>query len=203
MKIKYKRLAAYIIDFFIINLFMTLVTSSGIFAKAFYQYNDATERLNNLYQDVLKLDEESLNDKVDDMKAIVYDVNNFGSLYFSIEVIVMIGYFVVFQYFNKGQTLGKKFLKIKVVSRDDEELSLGNFLLRSMILYGLIFTIINMILVQLTSDNIFYNLYTIVGLVNIVVTYSTYFMIIFRKDERGLHDMIASSKVVEVNSKNI
>lgn len=203
MKIKYKRLAAYIIDFFIINLFMTLVTSSGIFAKAFYQYNDATERLNNLYQDVLKLDEESLNDKVDDMKAIVYDVNSFGSLYFSIEVIVMIGYFVVFQYFNKGQTLGKKFLKIKVVSRDDEELSLGNFLLRSMILYGLIFTIINMILVQLTSDNIFYNLYTIVGLVNIVVTYSTYFMIIFRKDERGLHDMIASSKVVEVNSKNI
>ncbi len=198
MKTKYKRLVAYIIDFFIINLFMTLVTSSGIFSKAFYQYNDATERLNNLYQDVLKLDEESLNDKVDDMKAIVYDVNSFGSLYFSIEVIVMIGYFVVFQYFNKGQTLGKKFLKIKVVSRDDEELSLGNFLLRSMILYGLIFTIINMILVQLTSDNIFYNLYTIVGLVNIVVTYSTYFMIIFRKDERGLHDMIAGSKVVEV-----
>ena len=198
MKTKYKRLVAYIIDFFIINLFMTLVTSSGIFSKAFYQYNDATERLNNLYQDVLKLDEESLNDKVDDMKAIVYDVNSFGSLYFSIEVIVMIGYFVVFQYFNKGQTLGKKFLKIKVVSRDDEELSLGNFLLRSMILYGLIFTIINMILVQLTSDNIFYNLYTIVGLVNIVVTYSTYFMIIFSKDERGLHDMIAGSKVVEV-----
>lgn len=198
MKIKYKRLAAYIIDFFIINLFMTLVTSSGIFAKAFYQYNDATERLNNLYQDVLKLDEESLNDKVDDMKAIVYDVNSFGSLYFSIEVIVMIGYFVVFQYFNKGQTLGKKLLKIKVVSRDDEELSLGNFLLRSMILYGLIFTIINMILVQVISANIFYNLYTIVGLVNIVVTYSTYFMIIFRKDERGLHDMIAGSKVVEV-----
>ena len=67
-----------------------------------------------------------------------------------------------------------------------------------MILYGMIFTIINMILVQVTSDNIFYNLYTIVGLVNIVVTYSTYFMIIFRKDERGLHDMIAGSKVVEV-----
>lgn len=198
MKIKYKRLAACIVDFFIINLFMTLVSSSGIFAKAFYQYNDATERLNNLYQDVLKLDEESLNDKVDDMKAIVYDVNSFGSLYFSIEVIVMIGYFVVFQYFNKGQTLGKKLLKIKVVSRDDEELSLGNFLLRIMILYGMIFTIINMILVQVTSDNIFYNLYTIVGLVNIVVTYSTYFMIIFRKDERGLHDMIAGSKVVEV-----
>ena len=100
MKTKYKRLAAYIIDFFIINLFMTLVTSSGIFAKTFYQYNDATERLNNLYQDVLELDEESLNDKVEDMKAIVYDVNSFGSLYFSIEVIVMIGYFVVFQYFN-------------------------------------------------------------------------------------------------------
>lgn len=198
MKIKYKRLAAYIVDFFIINLFMTLVTSSGILNKAFYQYNDATERLNNLYQDVLELDEDSLNDKVDDMKSIVYDVNSFGSLYFSIEVIVMLGYYVVFQYFNKGQTLGKKLLKIKVVSKDDEDLNLGNFLLRSMILYGLIFTIINMILVQVTSANTFYNLYIIIGLVNIIVTYSTYFMIIFRKEERGLHDIIAGSKVVEV-----
>lgn len=196
MKVKYKRLVAYIIDFFIITLFMSLVSNSGILNKAFYQYNDAVERLNGLYKEVLELDE--IDEKVNDMKTIVYDINSFGSLYFSLEVIVMIGYFVIFQYFNKGQTLGKKLMKIKIVSKDDKELSLGNLLLRSMILYSLIVTILNMILIQISSVNTFYNLYTILGFINIIVTYATYFMIIFRKDEKGLHDIIAGSKVVEI-----
>lgn len=196
MKVKYKRLVAYIIDFFIITLFMSLVSNSGILNKSFYQYNDAVERLNGLYKEVLELDE--IDEKVNDMKTIVYDINSFGSLYFSLEVIVMIGYFVIFQYFNKGQTLGKKLMKIKIVSKDDKELSLGNLLLRSMILYSLIVTILNMILIQISSINTFYNLYTILGFINIIVTYVTYFMIIFRKDEKGLHDIIAGSKVVEI-----
>lgn len=196
MKVKYKRLVAYIIDFFIITLFMSLVSNSGILNKSFYQYNDAVERLNGLYKEVLELDE--IDEKVNDIKTIVYDINSFGSLYFSLEVIVMIGYFVIFQYFNKGQTLGKKLMKIKILSKDDKELSLGNLLLRSMILYSLIVTILNMILIQITSVNTFYNLYTILGFINIIVTYVTYFMIIFRKDEKGLHDIIAGSKVVEI-----
>lgn len=198
MKIKYKRLAAYIIDFFIISIFMSLVSSSGILSKSLYQYNDAVDRLDNMYTEVLEFDEVNLEEKLDDMKTIVYDVNDFGSLYFSIEVIVMLGYYVIFQYFNKGQTIGKKLLKIKVVSKDDGELSLGNLLLRSIIFYGIIFTILNMIMIQITGVSAFYNIYTILGLLNILITYGTYFMVIFRKDERGLHDIIASSKVVEV-----
>lgn len=198
MKIKYKRLVAYIIDFFIISIFMTLVSNSGVLNRVFYQYNDSVERLDSMYTEVLEFEEVNLEEKLAEMKSIVYDVNSYGSLYFSIEVIVMIGYYVIFQFFNKGQTIGKKLLKIRVVAKDDGELSLGSFLLRSMILYSLIFTIINMILVQVTNTNAFYILYTVIGLVNIIVTYGTYFMIIFRKDERGLHDMIAGSKVVEV-----
>lgn len=198
MKIKYKRLVAYIIDFFIISIFMSLVSSSGILSKSLYQYNDAVKKLDNMYTEILEFEEVNLEEKLDDMKNIVYDVNNFGSLYFSIEVIVMLGYFVIFQYFNKGQTIGKKLLKIRIVSKDDEYLSLGNLLLRSIILYGIIFTIINMMLIQITSVNTFYNVYTILGILNVVITYSTYFMIIFRKDERGLHDIVASSKVIEI-----
>lgn len=198
MKIKYKRLVAYIIDFFIISIFMSLVSSSGILSKSLYQYNDAVERLDNMYTEVLEFEEVNLSDKLDEMKSIVYDVNDFGSLYFSIEVIVMLLYYVIFQYFNKGQTIGKKLLKIRVVSKDDSELSLGNLLLRSIILYGIIFTILNMIMIQITSVNVFYNIYTVLGLLNILITYGTYFMVLFRKDERGIHDIIASSKVVEV-----
>lgn len=198
MKIKYKRLVAYIIDFFIISIFMSLVSSSGILSKSLYQYNDAVKRLDSMYTEVLEFEEVNLEEKLDEMKSIIYDVNDFGSLYFSIEVIVMLLYYVIFQYFNKGQTIGKKLLKIRVVSKDDSELSLGNLLLRSIILYGIIFTILNMIMIQITSINVFYNIYTVLGLLNILITYGTYFMVLFRKDERGIHDIIASSKVVEV-----
>ena len=55
MKIKYKRLAAYIIDFIIISIFMSLVSSSGVLNKSLYQYNDAVDKLDSMYREVLEL----------------------------------------------------------------------------------------------------------------------------------------------------
>lgn len=207
MKIKYKRLVANMIDFVLISLFVSLIAGSGILNKAMDKYNDANERLEAKYEEFLGVTEEGATEEfvldenlLSDMKAIVYDINSFGNVYYSIEILVMIGYFVLFQYFNKGQTIGKKIMKIRIVDKEGQPISLGNLLLRAVILYGIIFNIIIMIGVEVLKINPFYILYIVINLIKIIVTYTIYFMILFRKDERGLHDILTSSKVIEVTS---
>lgn len=77
-------------------------------------------------------------------------------------------YFVILQY-NDGQTLGKKLMKIKVVPSDDRpELSLGQVFGREFI-----------------------------GRIVMVFTFLIgYLMVIFRKDRRGLHDLMFKTQVI-------
>lgn len=199
MKIKYKRFFAYMIDMFLISFFVSLIASSGVFANSMDKYQDANTRLEEKYKEILNTEDiESINeDDLDDMKAIVYDINSFGSLYFSLDLIAIIGYFTVFQFFNKGQTIGKKILKIRVKSKNSDNVDIGTLLLRTVLLYGVIFNIINMIAVEIFKVNTFYNIYIISNLLKEIILLSIFFMIIFRKDEKGLHDILTKTEVVE------
>lgn len=196
MKIKYKRLLAYLIDIVIVSLIVSLLAGSNIMQKQMDKYNDANIRLEEQSEKILSDDEITEEDE-EELKSIIYDINYFGIAYNVLDVVVIISYFAIFQYFNKGKTIGKKILKIKVVSKDDSELSLVNYLLRTIILYNIVFTVINIIGAEFLKFNGFYTVYIISTAINSVVSIILFFMILFRKDERGLHDIISSSKVVE------
>lgn len=196
MKIKYKRLLAYLIDIVIVSLIVSLLAGSNIMQKQMDKYNDANIRLEEQSEKILSDDEITEEDE-EELKSIIYDINYFGIAYNVLDVVVIISYFAIFQYFNKGKTIGKKILKIKVVSKDDSELSLVNYLLRTIILYNIVFTVINIGGAEFLKFNGFYTVYIISTAINSVVSIILFFMILFRKDERGLHDIISSSKVVE------
>ena len=196
MKIKYKRLVAYFIDTVIVSLFVSLIISSNFMSPIMDKYNDASKRLEQEYMTILE-DENIEDADIESLKSIIYDINSFGNIYFIIEVICMLGYFVIFQFFNKGQTIGKKMMKIRIVDINNKELSLTNMLLREIILFGIAFTLISMICVEILNPNAFYNAYLIINIINAIIAYTMYFMILFRKDEKGLHDIISSTEVIE------
>ena len=43
-----------------------------------------------------------------------------------------------FQYFNKGQTIGKKLLKIRISGKDNKKVGIGQLVLRSIIIYQIL-----------------------------------------------------------------
>ena len=88
-------------------------------------------------------------------------------------------------------------MKIRIVDINNKELSLTNMLLREIILFGIAFTLISMICVEILNPNAFYNAYLIINIINAIIAYTMYFMILFRKDEKGLHDIISSTEVIE------
>lgn len=196
MKIKYKRLVAYIIDIILVSFVIGLICNSNLMQKQMDKYNDAKTRLEEKTASILN-DEDNEKENVEELKSIIYDINYFGLTYNVVNILITIGYFAIFQYFNKGKTIGKKILKIKVVSSYDTELPLANFLLRTIILYNIIFTVINIVSIEFLKINGFYKVYVISSSLSSVVTIILLFMILFKKDEKGLHDVICSSKVIE------
>lgn len=66
--------------------------------------------------------------------VIINTIFNF-STNFSYYLIFMVAYFILLPYLFKGQTLGCKFLKIKIVSTKSEKLSLFQMILRTALFY--------------------------------------------------------------------
>lgn len=114
-----------------------------------------------------------------------------------INVMCILLYFVVIQYYFNGQTVGKKLMKIRVAKNNEKGLNIFNFLLRSLIVNEVFFNICNIIFLIVLSKNnyIIYNkiIYTVTYIFEMVII----FTIIFDKNNRGLHDYICNTKVIE------
>lgn len=106
-------------------------------------------------------------------------------------------YFVVIQFYLGGKTLGKKLMKIKVVSNNDKKLTILNFFVRSLIVNEVFINILNVIFILILSKNN----YLIYNQIIYVVTYILEMLIIatmlFDKNNRGVHDYISNTKVIE------
>lgn len=107
--------------------------------------------------------------------------NPYFALFFtvSVELAVTILYFAVFAQRKDGQTLGKKWNKIKVTDLQGYDLTLGHFIVREFVARGI--TIIASIFFGLTA-----NLW--------LLTY----LLALTKDKRALHDIITGTQVIKV-----
>ena len=91
-------------------------------------------------------------------------------------------------------------MKIKVVNKDDSDsVSVWRYIARTIFAYNLFFNSLGICIAFYFSGKSFLILFTIVSLLGYLVTYAGYLMILFKKDGRGIHDMIGATKVVEVN----
>ena len=123
-----------------------------------------------------------------------------------ITMVITILYFVVFGYFCNGQTLGKKMLQLQVVSKDDKRVNILKLLLRTVILAGILTSILNLILLFSVNKEVYFVANEYIGIVSGIIEMIILVMVLYRKDKRGLHDMISGTKVIDlkiINSSNV
>ena len=241
----FKRLAAYVVDIFIINILATLVASISFINPQYALYTAdyetylelynqrvevmddidsaygdqviSTEELDNLKNDYTYFGTEFdvLNDKtevtqedIDGLKESIsnsyndqfYDINysleKNMMIYNVIYIVMIIIYFGLLPIFTNGQTIGKRLLRLKVVTKDGKDAGFVRYTVRSLILYQSVFTIIQMILVGTLSVDNYYTAIDFVTIARDLVYYVILFMVMVRVDGRGLHDFIAGTKVV-------
>lgn len=187
-----QRLSAYFVDSIIIFLISALI---GIFIPVSNAYNNALEK-NRILSDSYLNEEISEEEYIKEYGKLTYIVEKERAVYNVVSIIVTIAYFGAYPYYMNGQTIGKKRRKIAVVGENYHNPSYLTFVLRSAFIHGSIFSAINLLLLLFCDASNYFNLVSIVNSIYSIIFIVTVFMIIYRKDGRGLHDIIFKTKVV-------
>ena len=201
MDLVLKRLMAYVIDILIVSICMTPILNWSVINPYIDEYTENyteyTELLEQANAGDIDPEDAEYEEKIIDLN---YQINKYKVVSSSISAGSLLLYFALLQWALKGQTIGKKIMKIKVVAnREDKKLNIGNYILRSLILNNIIFTIVLIVGVYLFKEDGYYNLSMIVSYLQLLVMSIIMLMIVLRKDFRGLHDIVAGTKVIDLS----
>ena len=204
--IKFKRIMAYLIDIFIISLLTSLL--AGV---KFINPNRA--KMESTYKEYNEYAEKLVNTNTTDVTQMLED-GEYGDLFYKVsyysmslsitEIVVMILYFTLFPFFYDGQTIGKRLMKIKLVSKDENKVKFYKLLLRSLIVPVsaslMMYTVGSNILVTLLLFVIkgMKYLYASVA-INLLITvfcYADIISMLSNKEQLSLHDKILKTKVI-------
>ena len=127
----------------------------------------------------------------------VYEITKLNLVNYIIQVVLVVLYFGVLQFFLKGRTIGKKLLRLQVVDNEDDtkELSLGKFILRSLFVTTSIFSVINSILALTLKETSYLGMVTYYNYVVQAYALIMLMFILFRDDQKGFHDLLLKTRV--------
>ena len=194
---KLKRFLAYLIDILLVGFIAAAIASINVLNPYYDDYLDAYDKFNETLDSV---DEDNVMEIVTSNSfALEYkNVLKYGACASIISVSCYLLYFVGFQKWNKNQTIGKKLMKIKVVNKDgSDNVSVWQYVLRTILLYNLFFNSLGICLAFYFSGKSFLIAFMVVSMLGYFITYIGYLMIFLKKDGRGLHDIVSGTIVVE------
>lgn len=148
-----------------------------------------------------KIQNSIYNKAIDISKENSYYISRETILSTVILIVINVLYFGVFQYLFGGQTFGKKITNLKVVSNSDRKINILLFIVRIIILENIIFSIAKIGCLLFLNYNKYYSVSEMINTAVSLVEVAIVFMIFSRKDGRGLHDMIAGTKVIMLDRK--
>lgn len=190
----FKRIFAYMIDYFIILLVLSFITANINVGS------DITEKVNNLTNEY-KNGNITIEEYNEEVLPLNYELTKRKLPVNVITCVIIIGYYIVFAYFNKGQTLGKKLCKIRVVNDKGERASIWNILIRSLFIYGIITTLYSLISINFLDIESFNYSVSVVSVIESLFIVISLLMMLYKRDGRGLHDIIAKTKVIGEDDK--
>lgn len=195
LKRKHRRILAYIFDMLLMIIAVILI--HNIIPRSSNIANLNTE-LNNI-NDLLFSKKINLLTYYNRYSTVVHSVDKENILYSIMDAIYILIYFVIIPTFAHGKTLGKKIFNIKVVKTDKSKLTCDDLLMRSMVVNGLLYLLFSLVAVFVFSDIIYFAIEIILGIMQTFLLITSVFMVIYRKDDKGLQDLLAKTRVVDDN----
>lgn len=187
----FKRVAAYFIDIMFVSIIASIITSGFSTTKYEKIYKEYEELTNKYATQEITIEEYN-----EGIKPLTYDLQKASVPTTTVTVTMSIAYFIVFQCLNKGQTIGKKLFKLRVVENGKEP-SLKAIVLRTIIINSIFSGLCSIIFVYTLNRNNYYQIYSIISWIEMAFLFVSATFILYRKDKLGLHDMIAHTEVID------
>ena len=188
----FERLCAYLVDTLIVSFIFSII------CLGFGNSTSNTQKLMSELEN--KLLEKTITEEqfIEEYQVLLYDYQKENVLQSGISVALTIAYYVVFQYMNKGQSLGKKLLNIKVVDKDTKKpISILKGLLRSFIFLSILSGTLSIILLHILNKNSYFVSYSILISLEVIFTLISMMFVLYKKDSRALHDIMANTIVLK------
>jgi len=163
------------------DILVTYYEDSKITEK---EYTKLNKKIDKMYQD--------------DYKEIAYKMDKNSIICFIIYLVVVFLYFGGFNKITNGQTLGKKLTRLRIVNNKDknQNISIFKYFIRAFLLYQPISYLARLIGVLLCGQGSYYTLISVIGDIQYYVEVVILLMIMVRVDGRGLHDILAGTRVI-------
>ena len=189
----FKRLFAYIIDVIIVSIIAAIFIDIPVLNPYVEKYVELSENILGIYAGTSSIENV-------DLIKLQYEFIYYSFYSSLIILIVKVLYFIVFQYFNKGQTIGKALLKIRLVS-ERGKLKFHQVLLTSLIVCNLLTSAVNLFLLRNLKMDTYLTVSNVISYIEIIIAVTVVIMINMRKDGKGLHDLLTKTKVVYVEKE--
>lgn len=188
-----QRLIALVIDLVIIMLVSSIFTA---FTVDMDNYQKLSDELVSVEK---QLEKEEITPTVYMSKSmdINYDLSRETALTTIVTIALSIVYFMIYQVKKNGQTLGKKLMKIRLVSNDEKDLTMNQVAVRSLIINCVLADILLLALALIGTKNIYMIGTITVEMIQYIIFFVIAIMVLSRKDKRGLHDLITNTKVIK------
>ena len=172
--------------------------------------DDYKQEIEKFYDDkkITKKEYKTINKNMDNHYLKIYKklyskVEKNSICYFIIYLITTIFYFVFFNYYTNGETLGKKIFHLKIVNNKDnnKKVSILSYIIRAIFLYQPIYYIIKLICVMTLNGNDYYSVTSVVYDIQYYLQFIIILTVMIKMDGRGLHDLLAGTRVASYNRK--
>ncbi|MCI6002077.1 MAG: RDD family protein [Tenericutes bacterium] len=189
-----QRLLAYLVDAIFVTIIASFFAQGTIDSKKSEELVDRSQKLIEKYVQ----EDFDVEEAVEEYKTINYENDKLNYVNSIITLVISATYYIGFCYFNKGQTVGKKLMKIRIKSRKGE-LKASQVVVRALILNNVLILIVLLLLINFVDNNSYYVLKNVLTGINYVFLIISTFMILYRKDKLALQDVITNTMVVREN----
>lgn len=191
----FRRICAYAIDYIFIILLSTMVSGIRFLNPSYDNYVSAYDEYATMYEKIADGDLELVNSN--EFKDIYYNLDKYSVSVSISTIVIYLLYFVGFQKWNHNQTLGKKAFNIAVTSKN-EKVTVWQMLLRSIIIYNIIFEVLSLLSLWIFDANTYLYIDMTLTFIAMVFFYINGGIVIFSKKHLGIHDIICKTEVKEV-----
>ncbi len=187
------RIFAYIIDMCIVSIIFILFSSIVPERRNYNELNNELEEVTQQFVDgKLELDV-----FINRQAEITQDIDKENVFLNVMQAMLIIGYFIVLPYCMDGKTIGKKMMKIKIVSTDGE-LEYNNLIIRALLINGLGYILILLGCVYILPSVAYSFLTMFLSALEIIILIVSLIKMKKNEDHEGLHDALAHTKVIEI-----
>ena len=191
----FKRFLSYLVDIILVSIVATLI------ALPF-----RTESVDKVDNQILEVTQKALQGKIKtetyttQLNELAYQKAKLDGISNIIIILISVLNFIVYQGITKGQTIGKKLLKIKIVKINGNELTFNDLIFRNLLNNFIFFDILLAVFALIGRKPYIYG-YRSINIVETILLIVSVFMIAIRKDGRSVMDLLTNTMVVKVEEK--